>query len=100
MRLSTTNSCSFLCPVVSFGHGEDFMRTMILHRAITHIHAGHSAPQAASYAIDLLWEHIKGVGGLILLDREGEIGIGHSTPNIAFGWMREGMQEPTVGVKM
>lgn len=37
--------------------------------------------------------------GLILLDRRGNVGIAHNSPNIAFGWMHEGMNEPVVGVK-
>ena len=72
---------------------------MLLHRAVSSIGAGHSAPEAAGYAIDLLWHRIHGVGGLILLDRQGQIGIAHSSPNIAFAWMREGMNEPVAGVK-
>jgi len=84
----------------STGHGEDFVRLMLLHRAVSYIGAGHSAPEAASYAIDLLWQRIQGVGGLILLDHQGQIGIAHSSPNIAFAWMREGMNEPVAEVKV
>ena len=31
---------------------------------------------------------------------QGQIGIAHSSPNIAFAWMREGMNEPVAGVKV
>jgi L-asparaginase / beta-aspartyl-peptidase len=73
---------------------------MLLHRAVSSIGAGHSAPEVANYAIDLLWQRIHGVGGLTLLDRQGRIGIAHSSPNIAFAWMREGVNEPVAGVKV
>jgi len=82
------------------GHGEDFARLMLLHCAVSSIGADHSAPGAASYAIDLLWRRLQGVGGLILLDRQGQIGIAHSSPNMAFAWMHEGMNEPVSGVKV
>jgi beta-aspartyl-peptidase (threonine type) len=73
---------------------------MLLRRAVSSIGAGHSAPEAAGYAIDLLWQRIQDVGGLILLDRQGQIGIAHSSPNVAFAWMREGMDESVAGVKV
>jgi len=84
----------------SSGRGEDFMRLVLLQRAITYIGTGHTASEAVCYAIDILCKRINGLGGLILLDRQGNIGIAHNSPNIAFGWMREGMNEPVVGVKI
>jgi L-asparaginase / beta-aspartyl-peptidase len=82
------------------GHGEDFMRLTLLQRAITYIGAGHSAPEAAHYAVDLLKSRVNGIGGLILLDRAGHVGIAHSSPNIAFAYMKEGMNEPVSGVRV
>lgn len=82
------------------GHGEDFMRLTLLQRALTYIEAGHSAPAASSYAIDLLKTRLNGLGGLILLDREGRPGIAHSSPNIAFAYVKEGMDEPVTGVEV
>lgn len=84
----------------STGHGEDFMRLVLVHRAVSYIGAGHSASEAARYAIDLLWQRIQGVGGLILLDRDGHVGVAHSSPNIAYAWIREGMDEPVTGIKV
>jgi len=84
----------------SSGYGEDFMRLVLLQRAIAYVGAGHTASEAACYAIDLLEKRINGLGGLILLDRRGNVGIAHNSPNIAFGWMHEGMNEPVVGVKI
>lgn len=82
------------------GHGEDFMRTMLLHRAINHMHEHQEPLQAARYAIEYLEKSIQGAGGMILLDRQGKIGLAHNTPYMAYAWMREGMHEPIAGIRL
>jgi len=62
--------------------------------------AGCRRATAVHYAIDLLWERIQGVGGLILLDRDGHVGVAHSSPNIAYALIHEGMNEPIAGIKV
>jgi len=76
------------------------MLLVLLQRAIAYVGAGHNVSEAACFAIDLLEKRINGLGSLILLDRRGNVGIAHNSPNIAFGWMHEGMNEPVVGVKI
>ena len=73
---------------------------MLLQSAIAYVGAGHTASEVACYAIELPEKRIHGLGGLNLLDRRGNVGIVHNSPNIAFGWMHEGMNEPVVGVKI
>ncbi|MBF6591153.1 MAG: isoaspartyl peptidase/L-asparaginase [Ktedonobacterales bacterium] len=84
--------------VSSTGHGEDFIRLLLAHRAAASLATGHSAQAAASAAIRLLGERAGGHGGLILLDRAGRVGYARNTPAMAHAFIVEGMGTPFDGV--
>lgn len=84
--------------VSSTGHGEDFIRLTLARRALDYIAGGMSAQAAASQAIRLLGERVRGDGGLILLDGQGRVGYARNTKTMAHAFMLEGMPEPFAGV--
>jgi beta-aspartyl-peptidase (threonine type) len=85
--------------VSSTGHGEYFIRLLLARRACEFLAHGMSAQAAADAAIRLLAERLGGDGGLILLDRQGQVGKAHNTPNLAYGYLMAGMDAPVVGVE-
>jgi beta-aspartyl-peptidase (threonine type) len=46
-----------------------------------------SSQEAALAAVQLLAKRTKGTGGLILIDREGQLGFAFSTPRMAYGFV-------------
>jgi beta-aspartyl-peptidase (threonine type) len=85
--------------VSSTGHGEYFVRLLLARRACEFLAHGMSAYAAAEAAIRLLGERLGGDGGLILLDRQGQVGFAHNTPHMSFGYLTSEMDTPVVGIK-
>ena len=54
----------------------DYMRSML-------------APEAARAAIELLRKRVSGLGGVILIDRQGNYGFAHSTSKMAFAYIEK-----------
>jgi len=46
----------------------------------------------------MLENKINGRGGVIVLDKKGNIGISYNTPKMARAYMKEGMDVPTSSV--
>jgi len=67
------------------GWGEPIMKLVLGKWAVDRVAAGVSPEQAAQAAIDYLYSRLGGHGGIILLDREGRIGLAHNTPRMAWG---------------
>ncbi len=84
--------------VASTGHGEDFIRLVLAHRALDFIAGGYSAQAAATAAIRLLDQRLNGSGGLILLDGDGRVGYARNTPTMAHAFIKEGMESVQAGV--
>jgi beta-aspartyl-peptidase (threonine type) len=67
------------------GWGEPIMKLVLGKWAVDRVAAGVAPEQAAQTAIDYLYSRLGGHGGIILLDREGRIGLAHNTPRMAWG---------------
>ncbi len=80
------------------GHGEDFIRLLIAKRADDFVGQGETAREAAEAAIAVLSTRATGRGGLILVDRKGNIGFAWNSQNMSLAYMVEGMQEPKTGI--
>ena len=80
------------------GMGEAIMRINMAKYAVDQMAAGQGAPDAARQAIDLLGRKLKGVGGIILIDKTGQVGHAYSTQHMAFAYLVDGMSEPVVQV--
>ena len=72
------------------GHGEKLMRIVISKTACDYLAAGRPAQEAADAAIRLLYGRVDGYGGIILVDRHGQIGLAHNTPNMAYAYILPG----------
>ncbi len=62
------------------GEGEKLMRLVPSKAACDRLAAGGPAPQVAAEVIRLLHTRTGGHGGIILVDREGRVGLAHNTP--------------------
>jgi L-asparaginase / beta-aspartyl-peptidase len=68
------------------GHGESIMKVILAKSASEFMASGKSAQEAADEAIALLSKRTTGRGGLIVIDRDGGIGVGFSTPHLAYAY--------------
>jgi beta-aspartyl-peptidase (threonine type) len=69
------------------GWGESIMKVVLCKAACDFAAQGHGAQQAAAQAIGVLADRAQGLGGLILIDRAGHIGVSFNTPRMARAWM-------------
>ena len=67
------------------GWGEPIMKLVLGKWAVDRVATGATPQAAASAAIDYLFTRLGGHGGIILLGPDGEIGIAHNTPRMAWG---------------
>lgn len=71
------------CAISCTGIGEHFLRTSLARTAALLIeHQGLCAKEAADAAIRYLVQRISGLGGLIIVDRNGSCAHAHSTPDM------------------
>lgn len=68
------------------GHGESIIRVVLAKAACDAIEEGLSAERAAAAAISRL-ERVRGAAGLILVDRQGGIGLACNTERMARAWI-------------
>ncbi len=80
------------------GHGEDFIRLLIAKRAADFVADGMSARDAAQSAIALLSAKAQGLGGLIVVDRLGNVGFAWNSEHMAYAYLLDGMTEPLAGI--
>ena len=80
------------------GEGEDFVRLLMAKRAADFVASGVSARDAAEAAIAVLGARAEGTGGLIVVDRLGNVGFSWNSENMAHAFMTESLNEPVSGV--
>ncbi len=80
------------------GDGEDFVRLLMAKRAADCVAHGETARDAATTAIAFLGAKATGRGGLILVDRKGNIGFAWNSQNMQHAYMTEGMDSPQSGI--
>jgi L-asparaginase / beta-aspartyl-peptidase len=78
------------------GWGEPIMKLVLAKWTADRIAAGNLPEWSALEAIDYLEERVKGHGGIIVLNREGHIGIAHNTPRMAYAYKTVKTQEAGV----
>ncbi len=75
------------------GWGEPIMKLVLGKWAADRVEAGAAPREAAAAAVERLHTRLGGHGGIILLDRQGRVGLAHNTPGMAWGIATEdGMQ--------
>lgn len=72
------------------GWGESIMKVVLCKAVCEFVAQGHSAQVAAEKAIGVLADRARGLGGLIVIDRAGQIGLAFNTPRMARAWIENG----------
>jgi beta-aspartyl-peptidase (threonine type) len=67
------------------GWGEPIMKLVLGKWAVDRVAAGASPQEAAAAAIAYLHRRLGGHGGIILMGPDGEFGLAHNTPRMAWG---------------
>jgi beta-aspartyl-peptidase (threonine type) len=67
------------------GDGEAVMRVCLAKTAVDWMREGRDPHEAACAAIDLLARRARGAGGIILVDRQGRLGLARSTRTMTWG---------------
>jgi L-asparaginase / beta-aspartyl-peptidase len=81
------------------GIGEQIIRSMLTRSAIDEIrYNGANASAAVRSAIAGLSKFKDGAGGIILIDKNGEIGICTNETHMPHGYMHSGLAEPVVAM--
>lgn len=79
------------CAVSATGYGEQFQRTVLSKMIADFIHfKGMDATEAATAGIDYLVERVRGLGGVIVIDRHGRCAFSHSTSGLICGYIERG----------
>ena len=68
------------------GWGEPIMKLVLAKRAADRVREGRTPEAASNESIIYLKARLNGHGGMILLDRQGRIGVAHNTPRMAWAY--------------
>jgi len=81
------------CAVSATGYGEDFMRTVISKTISDFILMKNmDAEQATIAGIEYLTRKVKGRGGVIVIDKNGNCASGLTTSKMVHGWIENGKE--------
>jgi beta-aspartyl-peptidase (threonine type) len=72
------------------GWGEAIMKIVMAKAAVDLLRSGCAPTAAAEAAVKLLAGRVGGSGGLVLLDRKGQIGLAHNTRRMVYGYVKDG----------
>jgi beta-aspartyl-peptidase (threonine type) len=84
--------------VSTTGWGEPMMKLVLGKWAVDRVEQGRSPEMVALEAMSYLKARAGGHGGIILLDRNGRVGLAHNTPRMAFSYKTE--KHESVGIKL
>ena len=71
------------------GWGETIMKAVLSKTACNLVETNLNAHDAAKLAINILAKRVNGSGGIILIDRNGDIGYAYNTPRMAYAFQQE-----------
>ena len=78
------------CAVSATGYGEDFMRTVISKTISDFMYMKNmNAKDATNAGIEYLARKVKGRGGVIVIDKEGNCSSGLTTKKMIHGWIEQ-----------
>jgi beta-aspartyl-peptidase (threonine type) len=80
------------------GWGESIIKVMLAKVVVDFMNEGHDAQSAADKGINHLKVKVEGLGGIICIDHQGQVGICYNTPRMARGYMVKGLKHPEVEV--
>ena len=78
------------CAVSATGYGEDFMRTLIGKTVSDFmLMQAMDGPRATQAGLDYLSRKVKGRGGIIVIDKDGNCSSGMTTKKMIHGWIEK-----------
>ena len=80
---------------IATGWGESLMK-IVASKTACDLLKDQKAQIAAESLIEIL-EGVCGLGGILVMNSKGEVGISHNTPRMAHGFVKEG-GEPVIGI--
>ncbi len=81
------------------GIGEVMMRLVLAKRAADFVRLGLDAQRASEAVIGLATRYFgENVAGIIMVDREGNVGFAKNTKHMSVAYMRSGMSKPYTGI--
>ncbi len=80
--------------VSATGDGESIMKIALSKVVCEYLGKGWNVEKAAQESVKLLENRIDGRGGVIVIDKGGDIGLSYNTPKMACAYMKEGMDKP------
>ena len=75
--------------VSATGWGESIMKVVLGKTVCDFVAQGYSAQVAAEKAIGVLADRAHGLGGVIVIDHTGTVGVAHNTPRMARAWIEQ-----------
>jgi beta-aspartyl-peptidase (threonine type) len=82
----------------STGWGESIAKVLLARLALHWLNELDDPQTAAQTAIQVLADKVNGLGGIILLSRDGRVGWHFNTPHMALAYQAAGMDAPVVGL--
>jgi beta-aspartyl-peptidase (threonine type) len=79
------------------GWGEPIMKLVLAKWTADRIAAGNLPEWSAQEAMNYLKQRVNGHGGIIVLNRDGHIGISHNTPRMA--WAYKTLKKEEIGIE-
>jgi beta-aspartyl-peptidase (threonine type) len=83
--------------VSTTGWGEPIMKLVLAKWTADRVSAGNLPEWAAQEAMNYLKQRLHGHGGIIVLNTQGQFGIAHNTPRMA--WARKTVENENIGVE-
>jgi beta-aspartyl-peptidase (threonine type) len=82
--------------VSTTGHGESIMKVNLARLVLNYVEAGMRIQEAAEKALGYMQVRVKGNGGLIAIDPEGNIGAAYTTPRMVWASIKDGKLETSI----
>lgn len=84
--------------VACTGWGEAIIRVVLAKSAVDLLRDDRPVQEAAGLAVQLLQERVAGLGGLIMIDGQGNVGYSFNAPKMAHAYLTEDLEQPVVGL--
>ena len=84
--------------VSATGHGEAIMKVVLSKAASDLLARGADPQEAAQKSLQMLTERAQGKGGLLIVDRNGRVGVAFTTSRMAVAYRTSDSPEPVISV--
>ncbi|HBU48476.1 MAG TPA: hypothetical protein DEB46_09205 [Myxococcales bacterium] len=81
----------------STGKGEDLLKAVVCQVALDRLHRGDMCLTAARYALERMQRRTMSLGGMILINPYGEVGIHHTSDHMSWAQMDDSLTKPLSG---